>query len=305
MTIITPWANDSTQIPQGLNSNDILDLAGLNWKVDKVPLFLGQDKVIQLPSHYALTKSSDNSIMGICGYEYIPSQNEEIMGFFDKFIKAGSMVLDSVGSLRGGTWVWALAKINDSFVLPGDDEVGAYLLLANPHIWGKAMTIKFTNIRISCMNTLTMALNDSFSKFRFIHTRDFNHDIMEYAEEALGLSKLRMKESEELFSFLASKQYSQAELIKFAMDLFGAKSSTGDAISLKRNGYEFLQYVEKSPGSDLKSAKGTWWGAFNALTYMCDYTLGEDEHRLFNSWFGAKERLKLEGLKLATKYAKK
>ena len=59
--------------------------------------------------------------------------------------------------------------------------------------------------------------------------------------------------------------------------------------------------LEHSPGANLKSAKGTWWGALNAVTYVEDH-LRESQtagNALHSAWFGAAANRKSKALELA------
>ena len=57
------------------------------------------------------------------------------------------------------------------------------------------MTIKLTPIRVVCNNTLTMALQQGgTASFRMPHVREFGDDVIQIAEEALGLSATAMTE---------------------------------------------------------------------------------------------------------------
>tara|TARA_R110000765_G_scaffold262528_2_gene362437 strand:- start:3537 stop:3845 length:309 start_codon:yes stop_codon:yes gene_type:complete len=66
-----------------------------------------------------------------------------------------------------------------------------------------------------------------------------------------------------------------------------------------------MDAMEHSPGANLKSAKGTWWGALNAVTYVEDH-LRESQNEgnaLHSSWFGAAANRKGKALELALKRA--
>jgi hypothetical protein len=63
--------------------------------------------------------------------------------------------------------------------------------------------------------------------------------------------------------------------------------------------------LEQSPGANLKSARGTWWGALNAVTYVEDHLRESvtEGNALHSSWFGAAANRKAKALDLAVKYA--
>ena len=73
---------------------------------------------------------------------------------------------------------------------------------------------------------------------------------------------------------------------------------------LNRVGKTILDAILDSPGSDLPSARGTWWGALNGVTYAVDHQLGKSEDtRLTSAWFGQRASLKQHALNLAYDYA--
>jgi hypothetical protein len=66
-----------------------------------------------------------------------------------------------------------------------------------------------------------------------------------------------------------------------------------------------LEAIDEAPGSQLKTAEGTLWGAYNAVTYVADHMLGRsDDSRIVSSWFGAGGGMKRRALDLALEIAK-
>jgi hypothetical protein len=60
--------------------------------------------------------------------------------------------------------------------------------------------------------------------------------------------------------------------------------------------------VETQPGAEF--GKGTWWQAFNTVTYLSDHQLGRNvDTRLQSAWFGVNKDRKTTALKEAVKYA--
>ena len=65
------------------------------------------------------------------------------------------------------------------------------------------------------------------------------------------------------------------------------------------------QALEEQPGANLKSSKGTWWGAANAVTFIVDHKWGHDrDAALHNAWFGGRASLKQKAISKALEYAK-
>jgi hypothetical protein len=60
--------------------------------------------------------------------------------------------------------------------------------------------------------------------------------------------------------------------------------------------------LETQPGADL--APGTWWNAFNAVTFAVDHKLGRAaDSRLHSAWFGDNARHKSEAMEIALEMA--
>ena len=187
------------------------------------------------------------------------------------------------------------------------------------------MTIKLTPIRVVCNNTLTFALGEKgTASFRMPHVKEFGTDVMEAAEEALGLSAEKMAKFKEAATFLSKKKAKHSNFLDFVGELYQPNTmlTYRHEAKLKADGKligdqaplieQFNKYpklvvdaLEQQPGANLASSKGTWWGALNAVTYVEDH-LRESHGKgntLHSSWFGVSANRKSKALDLAIKYA--
>ena len=103
-------------------------------------------KLLRASEHYAIVRDTDNRVLSHCGEGFVPFQNHETMVPKDlpkqdkcKWIQRG---------ISNGERIWGLAKIKKGFKLAGGDEIEGYLLMANSHKVGLAMTIMFTPILV-------------------------------------------------------------------------------------------------------------------------------------------------------------
>ena len=223
-----PWHGLGNKVDGNLTPEEMLIAAKLDWTVSKRPFYFadkpntwdlndprGEAKMLRAEKHYAIVRDTDNRILSHCGEAFVPFQNTETMSFFKKFTEAGHMAMDTAGSLSDGERIWGLAKIKKGFKLAGGDEIEGYLLMANSHKVGSAMTIMFTPIRVVCNNTITLALNQEgiTGKFRVLHLQMFDQEIIQSAEQAMGISGEQMKVFQEQSEFLATKEPSKTKLI--------------------------------------------------------------------------------------------
>ena len=328
-----PWHGLGVQVDGNLTPDEMLKQAGLDWTVSKRNIFTYNnavsdkaDDLIMSDDYYMLVRDSDNNILGPCGPRFIPTQNQEAFTFFKKFTDAGNMSMHTAGSLRNGKQIWGLAEINDGFTLPGDVRVEGYLLVSVSHEWGKSNEIRFTPVRVVCNNTLSMALADkSQPAFKMPHTKVFDSQLITTAEEALGLASVRLDEYKKSAEFLSSKQYNENKVVSYIADLLQPKLALQEKIivensknidtalaesklrtleEFQRTPYKVYEALEQQPGADLKSSKGTWWGAVNAVTYVVDHKWGHDrDASMHNAWFGARASLKNRAMTKAIEYA--
>ena len=322
-----PWHREGHAVSDDLTPDEMAEAAGITWTVSKRPSYTIETPVwnegvglMNDPNHNHIVRDDTNAILGVCSPEgWHPFQNTEIMQFYKKFCAAGQMQMETAGSLRDGKDIWALAKYSDGFTLPGGDEIKGYCLVSNSHKPGKAFKILNTPIRVVCWNTLGLALRNSTALgglFSVAHRVVLTDAVFKEAEKTLGLATEQLASFQQQTEFLASKQIKSEQFERFVAQLFAqdllqdeqAKGFDGNIIPLRdqfRNGTQAQKVYdafEDSPGADLKSAKGTYWGAVNAVTYAMDHQ-GAGQHALHDAWFGRKATHKRDALTLATEMA--
>tara|TARA_R110000787_G_scaffold11737_1_gene38560 strand:- start:2497 stop:3522 length:1026 start_codon:yes stop_codon:yes gene_type:complete len=325
-----PWHGEGVKVDANLTPKEMMVAAGLDWSVSKRPGYTidspvyGDDSgLIQTPNSNFIVRDTDNSILGHCGANYLPVQNERIFDFFQKFAKETNVTMETAGSLRGGKDIWALAKLNGGFELPGGDEINDYLLFRQPHEPGHKLLVRDTEIRVVCNNTLQFALGkEAKGEFRMSHIHDFNDDMAREAAMAVGLMKETTAEFQQTAEFLSKKKAQHSTVLEYVARIYqpAVYNEYIESRTLKADGKkvgeitplrdEFSKFsnlvvdaLEQSPGANLASAKGTWWGAVNAVTYVEDH-MRTGENRVYNALFGDSSKRKTQALGLAVDYAK-
>ena len=294
-----PWHGLGKRVHNDLTPDQMLVEAGLDWEVVEVPSFVefNGDKIPT--GKKALVRSTDGRVLTNTGENWHPLQNSEAFEFFQEFVMAGNMEMHTAGSLDDGRMVWALAKVKDSFTIGKKDTVESYLLLTNPHRYGKSIEARFTPIRVVCNNTLTYALSQQSEQMaRVGHRTKFDADLV---KETLGIAGEMMQDYKELAEVLSSKRYKKDTVEEYFGKIFPLTSNKRGN-DLSRNAQMALDVLETQPGGDLNP--GTWWQAANAVTYLTDHHLGNSqETRLQSAWFGGNRNKKVKALELAHEYA--
>lgn len=307
-----PWHGIGTKVGN-VSARKMLEKAGLDWKVEKQQLMT--EGGIRIPDRYAIIRDKDNAPLSVCSGSFHPVQNEEVFDFFAKFVRAGKMKMETAGSLANGKRIWGLARMeHNDFDVVKNDPVESYLLLANSHEPGMALTMMFTPIRVVCQNTLAMAMNKATTAnadriFKMSHKTVYEHDqIKALAEDVLGLSDNAMGSFKEKAKILASRRATAPKIKEFFKDLYQPDLVIDDSLPMDEIGFhptveKLITIFDEQPGAEL--TPGTWWNAVNAVTYFHDHVKGRTvDSRMNASWFGTGRTKKEEALHLAMEYAK-
>ena len=295
-----PWHGLGTRVPADLSPKQMLEKAGLDWTVRKVPAYADVAGQRVAVGRSALVRDSDDSILDVVSDDWNVLQNHEAFEFFHDFVANGDMEMHTAGSLRDGQLVWALAKVNDGFELFKGDQVDSYLLFSNPHKYGWSIDVRFTPIRVVCNNTLTLSLNTSSKNFvKVSHRRQFDGDMV---KETLGVAKEKLATYREMAQFLGGKRYTAPKLVEYFKKVFPVTGGPEKKKEMSISASKALDVVHTQPGAQF--AEGSWWSAFNAVTYMVDHKLGRSQdNRLTSAWFGQGKKVKADALELAVQMA--
>jgi phage/plasmid-like protein (TIGR03299 family) len=301
-----PWHGLGRKVPSDLSPEQMLKAANLDWTVEKRQMFFKSDSGDVPTSARALVRSNDSKLLTIVSSQWNPVQNIEAFEFFNDFVHAGDMEMHTAGSLKDGKIVWAMAQIKDSFEVFNGDKIDGFLLFSNPHEFGRSIDIRFTPIRVVCNNTLTLSLSSKSQSFvKVNHRSQFDADKV---KELLGIAKDKLAGYKEQALFLGSKKYNKETIVEYFNRVFPSLSKeqvTGDDIRkapISRQAEEAVAVLHTQPGAQF--AEGSWWSAFNTVTYMADHKLGRSaDTRLASSWYGQNRIKKEKALELAIEYA--
>jgi len=295
-----PWHGLGVEVPSDLTPDQMLEAAGLNWTVTKVPAYADIDGVRTPFGKYALVRSMDNSMLDVVSDDWNPVQNTEAFEFFNEFVMAGDMEMHTAGSLKQGTIVWGLAKVKESFELFKGDQIDSYLLFSNFHRYGFSTDVRFTPIRVVCNNTLTLSLNSSVERMvKISHRREFNPDNV---KGMLGIATNKLAKYKEMASFLGSKQAKGEDIVEYFTRIFPVTGSGNKKKEMSKSAALALDILHTQPGAQY--AEGTWWQPFNAVTYLTDHLAGRSaDTRLTSAWYGYNKGLKTKALEVAIEMA--
>ena len=306
----TPWHGLGINVDPERPIEHWLHMAGLDWEVELRPMMVASsleedaEYSIPAPSHFGLVRMTDSSVLTVTGERWNPVQNREAAEFFRTFVGAGGAKMETMGSLRGGRIVWGLASLEDRFTVAGkSDVVRGFLLLASPHLLGRAVIAKVTPVRVVCANTLALATASTGAiERRYGHQKKFDaagaadamglvrEDFAKFGKVANQLARLRLDDSQVLA--ILQPIFDRTPDSDAAPELGSSVASMAKwAASYKPNRTvgKIVEATATAPGA----TPGTGWGLLNGVTYYADHQSGRNpDARLAGAWFGGYAGLK-------------
>jgi len=303
-----PWHGLGVKVSDDVGVDEMIKEAGLDWTVEKVPAYAELNGKKIYSGHEMLVRSDGTPLDMVSG-NWNPVQNHEAFEFFREFVEAGDMEMHTAGSLQDGKRVWCLAKVKDDFTINGGDRVDSYLLFTNPHMYGRAVDIRFTPIRVVCNNTLTLSLGQkSDYQISLSHKKKFD---MEEAKQLLGIAKNKMADYKDMAQFLSSKRFTNDTLKEYFATVFPNTNPKAKVLTFpvaqfdelaSKNAKRAMEVVNTQPGANF--AEGSFWQAFNTVTYMTDHEMGRAaDSRIASAWYGMNKVKKVKALETAIQFA--
>ena len=312
----------------GLSVDEILTKANLDWAVVKEPIYTQVDGAFaRIPGRFSLQRETDHTDLSIVGTNYKPIQNREWLQFAHDFASAGDATIENAGTFGNGKFVFAMLNLGKTFNLrrnkKGDaDELGGYAVLVQPHVFAYGAMMLATSVRFACFNALPRLISKAQngkdgSLFRMSHSRKFTPEMQDYAKRSLGIASDNISVFNKEATKLAGARAGNDEVKAYFENVINfdrtkaekaakeAKTEVKDPRVLEK----FAAALNEAPGAQLTTAQGTWWGAFNAVTYVADHMIGHGKEAeavqsaLGSSLIGDRANMKRRALQLALEHA--
>lgn len=297
---------------------------GLDFTVEKSPVVYAIGNEQRAFENKAVLYRSDTgeALSVMSQSHYVPAQPIELIEGLLEVVKGSGFVIDCVMALKGGKVISALARREAEPGQLGDDITMPYLGILTSFDGTFARQGSLTAIRRVCMNTVRFSLGNSETKTvkqrnsreftiekandLFDKLGEFDEGFANYMEVMRAMSKVKMSDS------LASRFFAKLYAPDIFKDSDNWQKSTMDEDNITTNKknviLDLIEAYKDSPGSELKSAKGTLYGAFNAVTFHHDHAArtktGKGEVEECKRWesasLGNGARMKEKALELAT-----
>lgn len=248
-------------------------------------------------------------VFGVVSKDYTLLTPQDVCDIYDERV---AQPVETIGALGFGE-TFFLSTYLPTVDVKGD-EVENYLLIANPMTGLASAEIRVTPVRVVCENTLLASDRLATEKLRIVHDATAKVRFGEWLQETYEQAETTAKILADLFTVMASTRVRTAEAQKLFEAAYptpnkprtNAPQSVVDQrltwwqenvglMERRREGAKML-FEGLGTGMDTKAAKGTLWGAYNAVVECEDYrrsTKGMDTtggSALFGERAAAKKR---------------
>lgn len=310
----TPWHNLGQKVDPNSSIEEWRKAAHLNWQINRSPVsfsvpdgtsayvdgkfVLGQEIKTYKDSH-VLWRSDTKNPLSVVSDRYKVVQPEEMLEFYRDLTVDAGFQIETVGSLKEGRRIWALAKTNLEAEIVNGDNVKAYLLLVTSCDGSLATTGMFTSVRVVCNNTLSLSLGkDRVGAVKMRHNMVFNPEAMKGKLGLLGQDSFGNYVSS--MKMLTNAKMDKDKASSFLESLLKTSAEHGDI--KKTKGYQTLMALFEGGaiGSEIDGVRGTSWGMLNAVTEYADHRIRarNNENRFDSGQFGAGAVLKQQAAEM-------
>jgi len=282
--------HDLGQIVEGYpTSREALTLAGLDYTVEKRPLFTYDTEnykanedtdikipEIEVPNFYATMRTDTDQVLGLVGKDYKVVQNTDAFSFFDSIVGGDGIMYETAGALgNAGERIFITAKLPDYIKVGSDDLIEKYIFLTTSHDGSGSITAAFTPVRIVCANTLSMALHNCSNVVKIRHTESAQERLKQ-AHKIMGISNMLTTQLDAIFNQWAKVKITDKQVLRLIQE---AMSPSREVLDNVRKGAvdelsscftnicdNAFMYAMSSPTQQTDTTKGTLFGAYNAVT---------------------------------------
>lgn len=289
------WHGLGTVLDGTLPAREAFALANADWEVMGTPIFdpLGQP----INGYQAVSRTDTGAVLSVQKESYTLVQNDQLIRLAEALHEDAEM--SAVCVLDEGRKVTFTAKINgaEGEVLKGD-EICQYLVGATSHDGSISFQTLFTPVRVVCNNTLSAALGHADrtgaaakgKRISIRHTTNCNA-MIERLPEIIDMKRQQFTAGLEELEAMASKPCTSAQFKTYCEQVFAdqlagmVNGKRGDKTTARPKTLQDLpawdsvanKFAGDGIGFDIKGVKGTYWGAYNAITEYISHEAGRGD----------------------------
>ena len=247
------WEAVGSNISAATSVEEALKISGLDYTVEKVPVFLEDGTPI--PGAFCTKKEGTNDTFGVVGSQFEIIQNQEALSFVDNLVSEG---LTFVKAGENHKMLYLIGKLPSIEVL--GDEVTPYLIFQNYHNGSTTLKATIAPLRIVCQNQFNLTFRKAVNKISLRHTKSIKGRL-HTAQQVLLQNTEYLSEFQKQALGLAQEKVSKKQVDTLLDGIFEINPTQVRRMEEKRD-----RFLSAYQADDNQNFLGTKWGLINAYT---------------------------------------
>lgn len=300
------WHHLGQPVSENATREEWLTASNINsWDVLKCKsTFIDPQGVTRrVPNQLQLVRSDNYKHLATVSEQYNVHQPKEVAEWMFNCVDQLGFEMSTMGVLFDGKKFWCQANIKQSVNIAGVDRVDGKLLIEVANTGKDASKFIYGTTRVVCNNTLRAANREGQSILRVNHLQKFKaneineqlglFDLNDWADTAEKMSRIKISDDNVQDYFLKVFDLMEEDETLTAEEI---EANNVKALENKAIKTCFELFKGEGLGSELISAKGTLWGAVNAITEYVDHKRNTRtwdarfDSSQFGSWAKVKDR---------------
>lgn len=242
-----------------------LKLSGLDFEVEKKPLYFGEgDGLTLIDKQFATVRTDTNQFFGVVSDSYQILQNREAFDFLDSLVLEGAK-FETAGFFRKNGAASYITMSAEPMNILGDN-FDNYFMISNGHDGSSAVKVAITPIRSYCRNSAILALKKATNVVSIQHSKTMA-DRLVAAKEILTANSNYLNELKIVAEELAVKPFSAEAFEALARKLYPVKEDASEIVQI-RNLAQIEKLMKAYKEDDLQNFNGTAWKVIQAVSDM-------------------------------------
>ncbi len=310
------WWQTPTHKPMRIAANAGIDVwsasAGFDFTVSAKQAGYFDDETgewVKDGSARTLVRDDTKATLGRFTSRYRIHQPQQIKDFFKNFVLADERFqLSTMGVMKGGALIWALAKFEGSTDIVGEAH-DRYALLGTSYNGMWATFASATAIKAVCQNTIEASIFGGAPTFRVPHNVEFDDIKQTQAAKALAEIAGQFDEYNAFAESLRNISMTREQTLKMLAKLVTGKEEVDADDVSGRKKCAMADLVDALSLTLAEPSNEGWngWTAFNAVARYVDHHRATkrsneaetaQQARLFSSNFGSGAAIKTQAVRL-------
>lgn len=251
------WTNIGSDIRKASTVQEALELSGLNYTVEKVPVYL--DNGLQVPGAFCTKREDSDVTYGVVGSQFEIVQNIEGFDFINNMVPEGLKFLKAGENKK---FIYIIAQLPSIDVL--GDEVAPHIIFQNSHSGSTTLKATIAPLRIVCENQFNITFKKANNKISLRHTKSIKGRL-HTAQEVLIQSSEYLSEFQKSALLMAQKKVSKSQVDDLMDKIFYIKEEFTPT-QVRRVEEKRDKFLKAYQAEDNQNFIGTQWGLVNAYT---------------------------------------